>query len=158
LSHLSFVSVSERLLLGPTTAAQEQYVTFYVRLGKHYTTLNDQETIIFDSVVTNAGQGYDKYTGIFICPISGFYQFAATIVSDGGNNKNLDAELMHNGQQLAHLHATLYGYDQGTQIANIHCAQGEKVWIRHLQGAGDSRSMPPGYSSFSGALLRADSP
>ncbi|XP_048760508.1 complement C1q-like protein 4 [Ostrea edulis] len=147
----------KRLLLGPTTVHQ-QYVTFYVRLGKHYTTLNDQETIIFDSIVTNAGQGYDKYTGIFVCPISGFYQFAATIVSDGGTDKNLDAELMHNGKQIAHLHATLYGNDEGTQIANIHCAQGERIWIRHLQGATDARSMPPGFSSFSGALLHADSP
>ncbi|XP_062622089.1 complement C1q-like protein 4 [Saccostrea cucullata] len=146
----------KRLLLGPTSV-HHQYVTFYARLGKPYTTLNDRETIVFESVVTNAGQGYDGNTGIFVCPVSGFYQFASTIVSDGGTDKNLDAELMHNGQQIAHLHATLYGNDEGTQIANIHCAQGERVWIRHLQGAADSRRMPAGFSSFSGALLHADS-
>ncbi|XP_061162813.1 complement C1q-like protein 4 [Saccostrea echinata] len=147
----------KRLLLGPTSV-HHQYVTFYARLLKPYTTLNDRETIVFESVVTNAGQGYDGNTGIFVCPVSGFYQFASTIVSESGTDKNIDAELMHNGQQIAHLHATLYGYDEGTQIANIHCAQGERVWIRHLQGAGDSRRMPAGYSSFSGALLSADSP
>ena len=62
---------------------------------------------------------------------SSVYQFAATLVSESGTVKNLDAELMHNGHQIVRLHATVYGYDEGSQVVNIHCRQGERVWIRH---------------------------
>ncbi|XP_052716491.1 complement C1q-like protein 4 isoform X1 [Crassostrea angulata] len=144
----------KRLLL--STPSHQQYVVFTAKLNKQYNSLNDRETVIFDSIVTNAGQGYDENTGIFVCPISGYYQFAATIVSESGTDKNLDAELMHNGRQIVRLHATVYGYDEGTQVVNIHCAQGERVWIRHLMGVGDSAIMPAGFSTFSGALLHAD--
>lgn len=139
-----------------STPSHQQYVVFTAKLNKQYNSLNDRETVIFDTIVTNAGQGYDENTGIFVCPISGYYQFAATIVSEDGTDKNLDAELMHNGRQIVRLHATVYGYDEGTQVVNIHCAQGERVWIRHLMGVGDSAIMPAGFSTFSGALLHAD--
>ena len=131
-------------------------MTFTAKLQRAYTSLNNRETIIFDTIVTNAGQGYDNNTGIFVCPVSGFYQFAATVVSESGADKNLDAELMYNGHQIVRLHATLFGYDQGSQVVNIHCRQGERVWIRHMMGAGDSAQMPAGYSTFSGALLSVD--
>uniref|UniRef100_A0A8W8JS64 C1q domain-containing protein n=2 Tax=Magallana gigas TaxID=29159 RepID=A0A8W8JS64_MAGGI len=155
LAELKAQNTKEKRLLLPTSSHQ-QYVAFTAKLNKQYNSLNDRETVIFDTIVTNAGQGYDENTGIFVCPISGYYQFAATIVSEDGTDKNLDAELMHNGRQIVRLHATVYGYDEGTQVVNIHCAQGERVWIRHLMGAGDSAIIPAGFSTFSGALLHAD--
>lgn len=131
-------------------------MTFTAKLQRAYTSLNNRETIIFDTIVTNAGQGYDNNTGIFVCPVSGFYQFAATVVSESGADKNLDAELMYNGHQIVRLHATVYGFDGGSQVVNIHCRQGERVWIRHTMGVGDSAKMPAGFSTFSGALLSID--
>ena len=148
--------IIKRICCCRTTSAHQQYVTFTAKLQKAYTTLNDRETLIFDTIVTNSGQGYDKNTGIFFCPVSGFYQFAATLVSESGTDKNLDAELMHNGHQIVRLHATVYGFDEGSQVVNIHCRQGEKVWISHTMGVGDSAKMPTGFSTFSGALLSID--
>ncbi|KAK3097063.1 hypothetical protein FSP39_006035 [Pinctada imbricata] len=121
---------------------------------KAYSSLGERETVIFDEVVTNVGSGYDVNNGIFFCPINGIYIFAATMAS-ADNNKNLDAEIVHQGKIVARLHATVYGYDMGSQVAMVQCQQGEKVWIRHMESAGDSKIVPAGYSGFSGALLHS---
>lgn len=108
------IFVIERLLL-PTPAPQ-QYIAFTAKLNKHHGNLIERESVIFGSVVTNAGHSNDENTGIFVCPINGYYQFAATLVTGVGTDKNLDAELMHNGRQIVILHATKHGYDEGTPL------------------------------------------
>ena len=40
-------------------------------------------TLIFDVVKTNAGNGYNKFSGLFIAPVSGLYALACSISMHG---------------------------------------------------------------------------
>ena len=51
--------------------------TYYVDKGK---------TILFDHVVTNEGNNFDKNTGTFTAPVNGLYVFGATISADKAQN------------------------------------------------------------------------
>ncbi|XP_033739194.1 complement C1q-like protein 3 [Pecten maximus] len=135
--------------------ASDQKIGFTARLNQNVGHLNDRQAIVFDQVLTNVGQAYDPTTGMFMCPYSGLYEFAATIVSDG-DNKNLDAEIVQEGSRVARLHSTIYGYDQGTQVAIVGCAEGQHVWVRHF-GSADTAVLPAGYSTFAGHLIHVDS-
>lgn len=39
------------------------------------------ETVVYDTVTSNLGGGYDSGTGIFTCPISGYYYFSVVAFS-----------------------------------------------------------------------------
>jgi len=39
-------------------------------------------TLVFDVVKTNAGNGYNKYTGFFTAPISGLYVLTSSLTMD----------------------------------------------------------------------------
>ena len=40
-------------------------------------------TLIFDTVKTNAGNGYSKFSGLFTAPVSGLYAFTCSITMNG---------------------------------------------------------------------------
>ncbi|XP_069127252.1 complement C1q-like protein 4 [Argopecten irradians] len=134
--------------------ASDQKYGFSARLNQDVASLMNNEAIVFDQVLTNVGQAYDPTTGMFTCPFSGVYEFAATIVSNGAH-KNLDAELVMAGKRLARLHSTVYGFDQGTQVVITKCQEGQHVWVRHF-GTSDTPELPAGYSAFAGHLIHID--
>lgn len=42
--------------------------------GKHLT-LGHEQTVVYDGILTNEGNGYDDRTGVFTCPVAGTYMF-----------------------------------------------------------------------------------
>ncbi|XP_061195733.1 uncharacterized protein LOC133203955 [Saccostrea echinata] len=65
---------------------QKTHIAFYAYYSNNFkapTTIG--ATLIFDSVVTNLGNGYNKRTGIFTTPLSGVYAFTWTLHAAGSN-------------------------------------------------------------------------
>jgi hypothetical protein len=54
--------------------------------------LTPQQTLTFDHVITNAGNGYNPQNGFFTAPVSGFYTFSLVVMkanSDSHHSVNL---------------------------------------------------------------------
>ena len=61
-------------------------VVFYANLLNDWQNPPIDRTIVFDNVLTNVGDGYNEFSGLFTAPSSGVYFFTWTIYS-GGNGE-----------------------------------------------------------------------
>ena len=50
-------------------------VSFSVNLRNKEIKLGVGQTVIYDEILTNEGDGYDDRTGVFTCPVAGTYIF-----------------------------------------------------------------------------------
>ena len=88
-------------------------------------TYYEEQTIIFDQVITNIENYYNPNTGVFTCIEAGVYQFSLSIVHE---DYQMVADLEKSGTAIA----TAYGYfantyDQGSVTVTVECAIGESV-------------------------------
>ena len=117
--------------------------------------LETQQTIIFDNVVTNLGSGYDGQDGQFTVPRAGLYFFATSLMAFP--NHYIHAEVVHNGKNVAYVFAansaTSLGDDTGTAVMNLVLQAGDKVWVRHRSDPGSAAYLESPYSTFSGFLI-----
>ena len=110
--------------------------------------------------------GWDDSTGMFTCPVPGFYMFAATLTkgNSAGGMYNHQATLRTSSQGDV---AMLYNY-QGSDTSSrfgssmfaiVHCGAEERVWVRVYSISTviiDYNQM--GSNQFMGLLLRKDLP
>ncbi|XP_071143978.1 C1q-related factor-like [Mytilus edulis] len=118
----------------------------------HDVTLGPHQTLEYDKVLTNIGNGYDVRHGYFTVPISGLYIVSATTCS--GANEGIWTEIVRNGIQLV----ALYGddYDFGSHTIVVSLEQNDEVWVRNYASSGTVHSIGTRYySSFSGVLIAA---
>lgn len=105
----------------------------------------------FDKVKTNAGNGYDNVTGVFIAPVNGLYHFTSVIFNNGGDDTevqlNRNKELIVRGYSIATEH-----FASHTMNVVLSLQKGDHVYIQHRGGAVDTVG---GYdhSSFSGFFI-----
>jgi len=59
-------------------------VAFYAYLGKNELNIALHHSFIFDFVIANLGNGYNKHTGAFIVPQDGVYVLTLTIFPNRG--------------------------------------------------------------------------
>ncbi|CAG2227962.1 unnamed protein product [Mytilus edulis] len=114
-------------------------------------------TIIFDTVMTNRGDAYQKDIGLFIAPVSGTYLFTWTIRGDAGSS--FVSGLFVNGIRKVGLHTD--GSSQSilrpvaTKTAILDLNVNDHVFIKaigiHIRGL--LLSDINGHSSFAGFLL-----
>lgn len=119
------------------------------------TNIGGRQTLIFDVVKTNAGNGLHPTTGVFTAPSSGFYVFTWTIRLH--DNSFHSIVLILNGQEVGTLYQYVgHGEDDmsGTTVV-IHVNEGEDVFLRTKSdfNQGMIHNSPHGRSSFAGWKL-----
>ncbi|XP_078339491.1 complement C1q-like protein 3 [Crassostrea virginica] len=113
--------------------------------------LGGGQTIIYDKVLTNDGNGYDDRTGVFTCPVAGTYLFVVDSHSRGPTwlhiylNKTIVATLHVSGG-----HKHLYLQMSRTVVLKLKRGDHVKV-VNHAKRNGIIYHA--GYSGFSGAKL-----
>ena len=120
--------------------------------------LGNQRTLIFDSLKTNSGAAYNKYTGAFSAPRAGLYFFSWTIVT--GCHEYSPTQLVVNNAPVAFIEADgedVCDYTMATGNAVLQLAVGDVVFVRshptyHHPG-GLATVTEQVTSSFSGFLI-----
>ncbi|XP_061194743.1 complement C1q-like protein 4 [Saccostrea echinata] len=111
-------------------------------------------TLIFDKIITNAGNGYHNATGAFIVPKTGFYVFTWSMRLVNGAYHQAELVHNHNVMGVAYLYAPTGDHTVSDALV-IHINQGDDVFIRTQSGAnaGNIESGTGGRTAFSGWRL-----
>ncbi|KAK7111788.1 complement C1q-like protein 3 isoform X2 [Littorina saxatilis] len=117
--------------------------------------------IILNHAATNIGNAFDTLTGVFSAPVSGLYDFQASVVSyDRGANKYVHGAIyVDDAIQAIGISDNRHGYyGQATFKTVVHVKAGQKVYVKNTDNKVsqyyDSLGSP--HTTFSGFLIRAD--
>ena len=131
----------------------DNHIAFYATLSAH-TTLGQKQTIEFDQILTNIGNGYNGVSGVFTVPITGVYQFSTTMLQFTSTQNEIHTQLMKNnnvvGQNFGNSNRA-----SATQTVIVSAQKGDIVYVRHheLIGTTPQTIHGLGYSSFCGFLI-----
>uniref|UniRef100_A0A8W8MEY0 C1q domain-containing protein n=1 Tax=Magallana gigas TaxID=29159 RepID=A0A8W8MEY0_MAGGI len=91
-----------RRLLAPEVAHNP--VAFYAYISKDFGGVAAHHVFLYDTIITNQGNGYSKHTGAFTAPSTGVYAFCYTAYASGehvagetGDYGEVAVQLVHNG-------------------------------------------------------------
>ena len=93
--------------------------------------LSSFRTLIFEKTTLNIGQGYHVSTGVFICPVSGYYVFIWTLQTK--ENHKLDSKLVKNGEasyRFLNIYADRRDYASESNTEVMHLDKGDTVYIQ----------------------------
>ncbi|XP_076079005.1 complement C1q tumor necrosis factor-related protein 3-like [Mytilus galloprovincialis] len=105
--------------------------------------------VIYETVTTNLGKGYDKSTGVFTARVHGLYYFTWTVLTYAG--KSFYTQLLLNDTIIARNHAGAGGMSThmpSSQSAVLQMSKNDKVSIR-IYNAG-TYMIGDKWSTFSG--------
>ncbi|XP_056014501.1 multimerin-1-like [Ostrea edulis] len=107
-------------------------------------------TLVFPSVITNIGGGYNPSTGIFSAPNDGLYVFYVSGLESGSRHLGLDIHVVLNGVSKVRLvDDRVASYQTVTNMVVLNLQQGNRVWVKHMNANGYySESVP--ITTFSG--------
>lgn len=138
-------------------ASQNESVAFLAYLSEPITNLQSNQHVVFDKVITNIGNAYNKSSGHFIAPIDGVYVFFVMLSNIAGNS--VTVIVLRNGLWIGKVAAYGSITDNGilvtsTSAVPVELQYGDEVWVQneytylaHEEVAGYKQS------SFSGHLI-----
>ncbi|XP_062596067.1 complement C1q tumor necrosis factor-related protein 3-like [Saccostrea cucullata] len=111
-------------------------------------------TLVFPTVITNEGNGYNPSTGIFTAPVGGTYVFFVNVQSY--ERQYIYVDIMLNGSTKVRTMAYSYSssldyYDAGPNLVVLSIQKGDRVWIKRYSGSGYYNDGP--MTTFSGFLI-----
>ncbi|XP_060600017.1 uncharacterized protein LOC132753554 [Ruditapes philippinarum] len=118
-----------------TRASSTEFVAFTAYLDHPLTGLNPGMTIKCNRIITNHGNVYNTFTGIFTAPVSGIYFITYTIEC---NHRKTNVQLMKDGVNIvdAVVHADPYSTDyrqaMSTNSAVIEVTAGQSLWLETI--------------------------
>uniref|UniRef100_A0A8W8LMF2 C1q domain-containing protein n=1 Tax=Magallana gigas TaxID=29159 RepID=A0A8W8LMF2_MAGGI len=128
---------------GQTTPA----IGFSAAVSKN-TNLGDNQAVQYDRVLTNIGNGYDKWSGHFTAPLKGLYHFSCSVMAVGDHY--IAVMMVKNGKGIAYAHSSWSAWESGAMSVVLALKKGDKVWIRRYHG---DRFLHGSYNLFSGYLI-----
>ncbi|KAL4225807.1 hypothetical protein ACF0H5_013797 [Mactra antiquata] len=127
----------------------EMTVAFFSKLANSITNTGVHQQIVFEQVVTNVGNGYNKFSGDFRAPVRGVYAFSTTIKAMVQPNASHFQYLL-NGAALSNLY--IAKGDTISQQVVLDLQQGDTVALHSVVAGHDIFGY--GHSTFSGFLLQ----
>ncbi|KAK7111223.1 hypothetical protein V1264_010894 [Littorina saxatilis] len=113
--------------------------------------------LLLDRAITNVGQAYDTATGVFTAPVSGLYDFQATIMGYHTTG-HVTAGIFADGNRLAYAlsdNRQSKSFQQSTMRVVVHVKVGVKVSLKNVDAAAYDY-FGGQYTTFSGLLVKAD--
>ncbi|XP_044023244.1 complement C1q-like protein 2 [Siniperca chuatsi] len=106
-------------------------VAFSVALTGAVGPFNVESTLIYPKIITNIGNAYNTYTGVFTAPVRGVYFFRFNAMDDRKNN-HMGAALYKNNQRVL-LNYSWNHWDDHEHVSNgvvLELLQGDVVYMR----------------------------
>uniref|UniRef100_K1RCV8 Uncharacterized protein n=1 Tax=Magallana gigas TaxID=29159 RepID=K1RCV8_MAGGI len=125
-------------------------VSFSVSVKSTILALGAGQTVKYDAVLTNDGNGYDDRTGVFTCPVAGTYMFVVDSLSWPG----IWLKLKVNKLTVGKLHVSSGHKVDLIQISRtviVKLKPGDHVKVENAANGG--KIYHEMYSGFTGALL-----
>ena len=120
--------------------------------------IGPHQTLIFDHIETNIGNGYNGHTGAFIAPINGVYMFFYTVF--GTHPSFMSIEIMVNsvarGAIFVDSRATPYANTGSTGVVVFVLNQGDDCFVRTHSTYPSTGNINSNYlmsTSFSGVKI-----
>jgi len=95
-----------------------------------------ETTLIYETVITNIGNAYSKYTGVFTAPVAGVYYF--TIFHHSGGERGTVLRLHKNGQHMVTTqdHPAVYETaHNGGNAVFLQLQRGDQVYVRMTENS-----------------------
>ncbi|XP_062581915.1 complement C1q tumor necrosis factor-related protein 6-like [Saccostrea cucullata] len=122
-------------------------IGFSVKLSRNVE-LGAGQTLKYDKLITNEGNGYNPWSGHFTAPRKGLYLFSCTIMAM--EYKYIHIEIMQNGIHISTLYST--SAEQSSQTVVLVLNKGDTVWTRQAW-SGRHLHDHVGYNIFTGVLI-----
>jgi hypothetical protein len=116
-----------------TVPSESRLVAFHAKLAEnHVFTLEHNNSIVFNEVPFNSGTGYNRDSGMFVCPVTGLYGFSWTVVV--GPRDYEFTEFMVNGEVYGESYAGVEQMsttgDSGTGKIILLLNHWDHAWVR----------------------------
>ncbi|XP_061172493.1 complement C1q-like protein 2 [Saccostrea echinata] len=125
-------------------------VSFSVYVRATALTVGKGQTIKYDEIMTNDGNGYDDRTGVFVCPVTGTYMFVVDTLCQADTWLAIKVNRTYVANVHMRLHnSSIWGQISRTVIVKLN--RGDHVKVDNV---GQSTAISHGgYSGFTGTLL-----
>ena len=151
ISDLTNQNAEEDKALAELQDRQNTSVVFSAYLDQSVV-LDSSKTVIFDQTIVNTGAGYNSSTGIFTCPVSGYYKLDVTVM--GQDDRRVSVKILLNGDILFKTLVEDYqDYQSSSAAVNVMLKQGDRIRIATSDKSYLFGSVVGKYCTFSGHLI-----